>query len=298
MTTLNIINIIIGIVTIFLVFIYFKSSSFKSIPCYFNLGFCFIIILNNFLRLYHPESNTSFLCKAQGFALSLFDKLFITSITIYSLITYIYMINPEYYKENMKFIYFILIIINVIFSLVLTIIFILQGMSESSFKNEFFCYVNTGNNVKKITDAIYTCILLIIDLFCVFRILCKIYSSIKQCDDKYETKKKNLRKHYIRFILALFLNIITFGFLFLIVLKLINEYIPFLKNSKDIIFVVICFIDELFYTMNMELYKETMRILTCNKVERFKNQNSSERNNSNESNEERYVHLSNEQENP
>ena len=50
--------------------------------------------------------------------------------------------------------------------------------------------------------------------------------------------------------------------------------------------------------MNMELYKETMRILTCNKVERFKKQNRTESKDSTESDEERYFHLSNELENP
>ena len=153
---LNVINIIIGTITIFIAFIYFKGKSFETIPCYFNLMFCFIIIFNNFLRLYKPietkGKDFSLLCKVQGFALSFFDKLFLTSITIYSLITYILMTHPEYYENNNKCIYIIFIIINIITSLGFTTLFFLQGMSDSIIHEGLFCYIDTVNNIKKISD--------------------------------------------------------------------------------------------------------------------------------------------------
>ena len=276
LTPLNIINIIIGSFTIFLAFIYINSNSLKSIPCYFNLGFCFIIIINNFIRLYHPKETDmeqlSILCKIQGFALSFLDKLFLTSITIYSVIICLNMINPDYFKVNMKFIYYISTIINVIISLGLTIIYFLLGMSDSILRGGHFCYIDTYNDIKKISDATYTGILLFIDLICVFKTLCLICSSMKNCDVRNKTKRRGLCQHFVRFIFALLLNILTFGFLFAIVLKLFNEYVPSLRDHKDIIFVIICFVDELFFTINSQFLRETMRILTCNKVERFRQQ--------------------------
>ncbi len=268
---LNIINIIIGVITIFIAFIYFKSKSFEPIPRFFNLMFCFIIIFNNFLRLYKPietkGKDFSLLCKVQGFALSVFDKLFLTSIAIYSLITYILMTHPEYYENNNKCIYIIFIIINIITSLGFTTLFFLQGMSESIREKDrgLFCYINTDNDIKKISDSIYTGVLLIIDLFCFFKILYNIYSILKDCEDKNETKKKKLFEHLCRFIVALLLNIATFVFLFLIIWKVLDNINCISENNyiKDILFVIICFIDELFFTINKQFLKETKIILTC-----------------------------------
>ena len=269
MHPLNIINIIIGIITIFITFIYFKGKSLESIPRYFNIMFCIIIILNTFLRLYRPnetkEDEFSLTCKMQGFALSVFDKLFLTSITIYSLITYILMTHPEYYENNNKCIYIILIIINIIISIGLTTLFFLQGMSKSITGDGLFCYINTENMIKKISDSIYTGLLLIIDLFCFFKILYNIYLILKDCEDKNETKKKKIFDHLCRFTVALLLNILTFGYLFLVIWKVLDN-IPYIRENifiKDLLFLIICFIDELFFTINKQFIKEAKIIVTC-----------------------------------
>lgn len=278
------INIVIALFTILLIFIYIKSPSFKSIPFFFNIFFCITITLDNGLRLIgvedkkEEEERTTW-CQIQGFLLSFLDKLFITSITIYSIINYIIMANPKCYDNNKNSIYFILILINILFSLILTIIFFNQGMSRSSIDHNF-CYVNTTNGIKITLDTIYTIILFLIDLFCIIRILTKLCKILRESGiQSNENRKKKLRHHLYRFIFDLILNIITFGFL----LFLIRKWLTFLDNNddnkivKDIIYILICLINELFFTINSELYKEGMRIFTCNKIEKFKKKNDEER---------------------
>ena len=265
-----IINIIIAVFTLFLIFIYIKSDLFKSIAFYFNIFFCFVITLDNALRLI-PVKDTNISdptnwCKAQAFLLSFLDKLFITSITIYSIINYTIMILPKLYEEKMKLIYCSLIAINICISLVLTIIFYLNGLSNTSFEHRF-CYIKTNDSTKKLIDTIYTFILLLIDIFCLIRILIKINSLIKQWNIHRNESKKKLYGHFWRFLIDLFLNIITFGYLLL----LINKKLPFGQAIiKDLIYILLGLGAELFFTINSVFFKEAMRIITCNKCERFR----------------------------
>ena len=85
-----------------------------------------------------------------------------------------------------------------------------------------------------------------------------------------QVNKTKLKRHFWRFISDLFLNIITFGFLLVLINKILN-FKNEKKYIKDIIYIILCFICELFFTINGESYKEIMRIITCNKVEKYKN---------------------------
>jgi heme/copper-type cytochrome/quinol oxidase subunit 4 len=267
--TLYVICPLIAIFTIFIIIIYLKSDSLKSYPCYFNIYFCLIITLDNILRIIPTKENPDHAsggCKAQAFALSFFDKQFLISITGYSIINYIIMINPKLYEDHMKEIYIIFPIIGFVLSLTLTIIFFATGkISNSNMKYEI-CYVQTDNTIKIILDNIYTSLLLLIDIFCNIRTIINISRLMKDFDTKDNShRKKKLRHHLCRFIFDLFLNVCTFGY----VLILINKLFGY-KSMKDFLYIILCFINELFFTLNGELYREFMRTITCNKVEKYK----------------------------
>jgi len=91
-----------------------------------------------------------------------------------------------------------------------------------------------------------------------------------QLENKYQNSDKLIQKEKSksflrRFIIHLIINIIAFTYIFL----LINKTFP--KGSyKDLIYILICLIVELFFTVQRPLYKAFMRILTCNKIEKFK----------------------------
>ena len=269
-----IINTLIILFTIIIFFIYLRGSSFKSYPCYFNLYFCIIITFDNLIRLFPIKSKNGFSCKIQAFSLSFFDKLFLISITDYSIINYITMKNPDYYKTFTKTIYLQLLFLSIFFSLALTIIFYLQGLNTGS--NGDICYVNTTNLVKKITDTIYTCFLLIIDLFCIIKILINLYNLKKDPESKNnQLRITSIKTHFWRFSFDLIINLITFIYVILLINKLVK-----LDLLKDIIYVLICLMNELFFTINKVFYQEFMRIITGKIFN--KNQEKNEKDNDND----------------
>ena len=257
---------LISLFTIFIIVIYLKSDTLKSYPAYFNIYFCCIITLDNILRIFNvgkseDSDHPTAWCKAQAFALSFFDKQFLISITAYSIISYIIMINPKLYEEHVRNIYILLVIIGFILSLILTIIFYSRGISNSNIKYEI-CYVKTSDIVKRVLDTIYTLLLLFIDIFCIIRVIFKISQLMKEFDSQ-ENRKRNLKHHLYRFIFDLFLNVITFGHIFILINKLLDT------SMKDYIYIILCLVNELFFTINSELYREIMRTITCNKVEKY-----------------------------
>ena len=272
---LILISLIIVLFTILIICIYSKGESFKSYPCYFNIFFCLAITIDNLMRLLHlspnsqeaKQSDASSMCWMQAIFLSFFDKIILNSITSYSIIHFLGIHMQLFYEQNLKKIYIILVIISICLSILLTLIFCLNGLSLTS----EICYPDTKNDTKKILDTIYTCILLFIDIVCISLIIygvCRLSRNYKESKDAM--KMNASRKYICRFIIDLLINIIVFGYIIL----LINKKVFFIdddhKYMKDIIYISLCLIVELFFTINSELSKELMRLLTCNKVEKFK----------------------------
>ena len=142
-----------------------SADLMKLYNSYFNIFFCAIIILNNTIRLI-PDSLTtetqeegnddsSFLCYFQAFSVSLFDKLLISLMTIYSINNYLSVFKSEFYKNHLKMNYIILIFIGFSLSLTLSIIYLKDGISAK----DVLCYILIRTPLKKITDNIYNSIL-------------------------------------------------------------------------------------------------------------------------------------------
>jgi hypothetical protein len=223
--------------------------------------------LDNLLRLIQNTDLTAW-CWIQALSLSLLDKIILNSITIYSIIHFLGIHYQRFYEKNLKGIYITLIIINISISLLLTLIF---AFKDDLSKGSEVCYVNTENDLKKNLDTIYTIILLLIDILCIGSIIygvCRLSRNYKESQDAL--KMSASRKYVCRFIIDLLINIITFGYILLLINKMVFFIDDEHKYFKDIIYICLCLMIELFFTLNSELSKELMRLLTCNKVERFK----------------------------
>ena len=74
-----ILNILIIIINFYLIFIFFKSKSFKEYSLYNIIIFSFILFIDNILRLIdltdHKRNSQTKTEKAQAFVLAFFDKL-------------------------------------------------------------------------------------------------------------------------------------------------------------------------------------------------------------------------------
>ena len=273
---LIIISIIIALFAIFLLIIYLLNEKFRSYPCYFNIIFTISITLDNLIRLI-PEGigevndeksgDKSFLCHIQAFSLTLFDKFMLTLMTSYSIIAYLGSNHLGFYKSNEKLIFIFLTIISFLISLITTLVFYLRGISNRS----QYCYVETKDKVKQVVDSIITIILLLISLFCILILIRKIIQLKKEKTNENEDENtiKSLNKHLCRFICDFVVTLITFGYVILLINKLIN----FQHFGKDLTYIILSLFCELFFTINMELIKEVIRIITCKKVNDNENDN-------------------------
>lgn len=260
-----------GIITfaaILLILIYSLNKKFRSYPFYFNIMFTISITFDNVIRLIPAGRGTgididkekTIPCKIQAFSLTFFDKFMLTLMVVYSIISYLGIFKMEFYKNFQKLIFITLTCISITISFICTMVFYYQGISDRS----EFCYVETKNNVKKVVDSIVTSILLLINLFCIIRILIKIYQLKKENDkNNIKDRKNSFNHHLIRFIFDFFINFITFIYVILLILKLL----PFDSFVKDLIYIILSLIVELYFTVNTELLKEIKRIITCSKID-------------------------------
>ena len=246
---------------IFLIFIYIKSK-FNSYPYYFNIFFCVTISLNNIIRLITGErkadEEVSAACKAQAIFLTFSDKLILACVCSYSFINYLGMTRTEFYKNKEKVIFIVLAVISILISIISTIIFISQGYSTHS----HFCYADTSNSVKKISDSIITGILFGVSLLCLIILMVNIIKLKNTLESESSGRSSNIGYHLCRFSFDIIINIALFIYIFLI----INKTLSWGSIAKDIIYIILCLIIEVFFTVNKEFIKETKRILTCQKI--------------------------------
>ena len=279
-----IMSLIIVIITICLIFIYIKTKELHSYPCYFNILLCSVISIDNILRLIpvseedenELNSNHTNLCKIQGFSLALFDKFMLTTITIFSIISYMGLVYYETYKSKEKWLFIALIIIGFLISLILAIIFMLNGVDN----NDDICYVKSKRDDetekelkvdKKLIDLIATSILFAINIYSIFQTLLFIYGKIKENTiEVKEKQKKNYTSHFWKFFIVLIVIILTFTMVILIIIdKFFDSNI-----LKSLCYVSCCLIIVIVFTINSRVLKEGKKILLCKKNN--KNNNSIE----------------------
>lgn len=279
-------SILIIIFTVLLIIVYSKDKFFhgdnskngdklKLYLCYFNIFFCIIVVLSTLFRLI-PEAisvdpskkvdSPNFICSFQAFILSLLDKVLISLMTNYSIITYLSFFKSDFYLKNLKKIYLILILIGFAFSLLLTIIYYIEGVSYK----DILCYIHTRTNTKKVTDTIYTSILFIINLYCLISLIISLIKLSKKYSIAGNTIQFKKSSHFLyRYSLDLIINFIAFTYTLLVV----NKVFP--KGSyKDFIYIIICLGVELFFTINENLYKAFVRLVTCSKYYQINEENS------------------------
>jgi hypothetical protein len=247
-----------------------KMNKVKLYPCYFNIFYCTIISLSNAIRLIpyqytteeYQHGNPTLICKVQSFLASLFDQLLVSLMTIYSIINYLSVFKIYFYKNHLKAIYLSLIFAGFLISLALTIIYVYKGVSGK----DILCYIHTRDNLKIISNVIYISLLFIITLFCLISLIYKLNNMKKEFQINGNSRKVKRSLSFLkRFILALIINIIAFTYIILLIIKVFPR-----GSYKDILYMIVCLMVEIFFTINKPLYRAFMRLITCNKVEKYK----------------------------
>lgn len=246
------------IFSIFIIIIYIKSKFFHSYAYYFNILFTLVICLRNILRLIQ-KGETNLFCFIQAFFLSTLDKLIQMQITCYSIINYIGLFKMEFFRANEKYIFTFLTAFSIMYSFVLSTIFISQGLSGEA----YCCYVKTSDIIKRVIDSIFSVLL----LFTNVGISIKIIVTLCQTKEKQSNNKHrnvSIKLHLTRFIT----EIIFVTMIFLIVIFSVNKIFTEDKEKevKKIMYEILLIIMEIFYTMNLGVIKEIKRIVLCQKV--------------------------------
>ena len=257
--------VVIVLFNIFMIFIYCKAK-FNSFPFYFNVFFSITISLNNIIRLITSERNenedVSTICKVQAIFLTFSDKLILACVCSYSVLNYLGTTKTEFFKNREKIIYIILASISLLISIISTIIFAKQGYS----KHSEFCYVNTSNDVKKVSDTIITGILFGISLLCLIILMVNIIKLKNKFEAEAPERNSNIGYHICRFSFDIIINIILYVYIILIINKVFSSSgDSSLSFVKDLVYILLCLIIEVFFTVNKVFFEETKRILTCKK---------------------------------
>ena len=258
---LYIISGVITFITIMLIIIYSVNKKFRSYPFFFNIIITLSITIDNVIRLIPASKDDdkgtedkTLLCKIQAFTLTFFDKLMLTLMTVFSVISHLGIYKQEFYKNNEKLLFITLTLIGLIICTICSIIFYREDISNRS----EYCYVETENFIKKLVDSIVTGLLFIINLICIISILLKIIAL--RNEDNNVGREGSYNHHLVRFGISLVINLITFIY----VLLLINKLLPsFLGYTKDLIYILISLIVELFFTINSELINYIKKIFKC-----------------------------------
>ena len=259
------VSVLISVAGIFIIVIYAKSKIFHSYPYYFNIFFIVAIMLNNLIRLLPGRSDenefkTSVGCYIQGIILTVLDKLILCQITSYSVIYYLGSFHSEIFEKNKMLIFYLLSQIGFAISMILATVFSFKGMSVSS----QYCYVRTNDQTKFIVDTIITTLLWATSIFCTLKLLINLVK-IKKEVAVFNRKADSITYHTCRFTF----NLVFIVIMFLYVDLLINKKLTWIPGNwgKDLIYIILSFIGEIFFTINSEVWKETKRILTCKQAE-------------------------------
>lgn len=270
--------ILIVLFAILIIFVYTKDEYFRRVttdpqdklklyPYYFNIFFCVNIVFYNLVRLIpvsltlEPSSkkpgDETFLCCFQAYSACFSEQILLFLMTNYSIVNYLSVFKSDFYKINIKKIYLVLTIIGLILSIIITIFISLEGISTDK---DIVCSVHTRTSIKMIGDGTLVCILMFINLFCLISITINLVKLAKKYNNENIEKYKKSVDFIKRFIIEAIFISLTFIYTFLVVIK------TFEKGSyKDIIYIILCQIVEIVFTINKSLYRAFIRMITCNR---------------------------------
>ena len=246
-------NVFIMIISFYLLFLYIKSPTFRSYPLYNNMILSFCIFLDNAFRLIHFPENSK-LCDTQAYLLVFLDKFLLIALTFYAFLLYLIVIHTKFYTDNEKKIFFINLFLNIGISLIITIIFMF--FNGTTYYGPGICYCD--DIIKKLPDTIITFVLIVINIFCLLKLLIYLSEKIKEVSIG-QINDLNYGKYYTKILFMFFIN----GSTLMETLSIINNFID--GEYIDLLYVSTYLIVDLVYTLNETVYKMTLQIF-CVKI--------------------------------
>ena len=269
-----VINAIIILIALYLFIIYIKCKNLHSYSCYNIIFLNCMIAIDNVLRII-PFENTPYRF-IQAFLLVYIDKVLLAIITTQVIIINLGFTKIKFYSEYQKKIFLSFLFINLIINLAISTFYISNG------KKDYYMYSYCADNIpKKIIDTIFNSILFVTNIYFIIDLL--FYLSKNKNEDKNVEIKNKYEFYFYKSLFMLFINSFTFTVSYLIVYGVLNF-------NVDLLYLITCFIIDLFYTINKRLYKETLniccmrdssngRLLSSSSIESEEDNNNNDNNN-------------------
>jgi len=245
-----ILNSFIIIISFYLAFLFIKSKTFHTVPCYNMIIFSLILFLDCILRLLPTKSWAEAFQYIQAFLLSFFDKLILATLTMHSVIFYLGTVYTDTYYKNEKKIFIISFIISGIVSIVLTSIYLKEGVHQPD--KRYYFYVNQ-DSFKFFADIVFDSVFFVPTFFCCLILLCYIYRKKREAQSGL-IEDIDYSRRFIRVSLLFWLNMATFTESYLIIFGVLQgEFV-------DLIYLMTCLIIDLYNSINRTVIKETLKI--------------------------------------
>ena len=249
-------NVIIIIITFYLIFLMIKSKNLRVYPCYNVLYLSIILFIDNVLRLVPTANMPEFFQYSQAFLLVCLDKLLLTTLCAQTIIIYLGVCQTNTYFNHERPIYFSTVVINLIIGIALSIVFLkLNGITNyGGESNYYYC---GSDKTKELIDTIFNSVFLFINS--IFTIILLIYISGKRKDAKLGLiEDLDYGHHHTKILFMFIINSLLFVESYLIINDIITKYV-------DVIYLITCIVIDIYYTMNKIVIKETMKIF-CRKA--------------------------------
>ena len=260
-----ILNILIIIIGLYLTFLFIKSKSFHTYPCYNMMIFSFILILDNVLRILpltdNRIENHTVLEYIQAFFLVFFDKLILATLTMHALIFYLGVAKTKFYYDHESAIFITTFSVNFVISFAMSLVYIIvNDIHQSSHRKYYYCDDSFG---KRLADGIFDSIYFSINLFCTIYLIIFISKRKKEAE-KGIIEDLDYKHNFIRIIILFFLNFATFLESYLIIYGKLHG------KPTDLIYLTTCLFIGLYNSINKIVYEETMKIFCKQKYKEKK----------------------------
>lgn len=263
-----IVNILIIIIGFYLFFLFVKSKSFHTYPCYNMIIFSLILLLDNIFRiipLKDSEANhKTFYEYIVAFILVFFDKMILATLTMHMLVFYLGAAKTKFYFDHERAIFLVPFIINVIVCFIITLVYILVNDIRQP-QNKLYHYCGDSDG-KKYTDIVFNSVYFCVNLFSSINLVIFICKRKKDAESGL-IEDLDYKRNSIRIIVLFLLNVATFLESYLIVFNKLRHV------KADLIYLTTCLLIDLYNSLNRIVYIETIKIFCKNKYEKYAKEN-------------------------
>ena len=263
-----IVNILIIIIGFYLFFLFVKSKSFHTYPCYNMIIFSLILLLDNIFRIIplkdSEENHKTFYEYIVAFILVFFDKMILATLTMHMLVFYLGAAKTKFYFDHERAIFLVPFIINVTVCFIITLVYILVNDIRQP-QNKLYHYCGDSDG-KKYTDIVFNSVYFCVNLFSSINLVIFICKRKKDAESGL-IEDLDYKRNSIRIIVLFLLNVATFLESYLIVFNKLRHV------KADLIYLTTCLLIDLYNSLNRIVYFETIKIFCKNKYEKYAKEN-------------------------